>query len=195
MHALYKIGRSMIDLYLDGYPTPPHAIALDIDDTNDMVHGGQQLAPFNTHAGGHCFQPIHIFEANSGKPILSPLREGKRPSGKEIARVLRHVIHRIRRRSPKVRILIRGDGHYCAPEALDLLHHLHCDYILGLPRKPTLDGLAKPWREQCQYRWGPPSPRCVASISSNMRPTPGRSRRRSSHASRPQRAVPMPASS
>lgn len=153
--ALYKIGRAMIDLYLDGYPTPPHAIALDIDDTNDMVHGGQQLALFNTHAGGHCFQPIHIFEANSSKPILSLLRSGKRPSGEEIARVLWHVVHRIRRRWPRVRILVRGDGHYCAPEVLDLLHHLRCDYILGLPRNTTLDAIAKPWREQCQWRWKP----------------------------------------
>jgi hypothetical protein len=35
-------------------------IVLDIDDTSDMVHGQQELALFNTHAGGHCFQPIHI---------------------------------------------------------------------------------------------------------------------------------------
>ena len=57
---------------------------------------------------------MHIFEGNSGKPILSLLRPGKRPSGKEIARVLGHVIQRIRRHWPKVRVLIRGDGHYCA---------------------------------------------------------------------------------
>ncbi len=75
---------------------------LDIDDTDDLVHGQQELALFNAHAGGHCFQPIHIFEGSSGKPILSLLRPGKRPSGEEVARVLRHVIHRIRRHWPKV---------------------------------------------------------------------------------------------
>jgi len=120
-----------------------------------MVHGQQELALFNTHAGGHCFQPIHIFEGNSGKPILSLLRPGKRPSGEEIARVLAHVIHRIRRRWPKVAILVRGDGHYCAPEVLDLLRKLRCDYVLGLSRNTTLDGLAAPWREQCQRRFKP----------------------------------------
>ena len=120
-----------------------------------MVHGQQELALFNTHAGGHCFQPIHIFEANSGKPVLSLMRPGKRPSGEEIARVLAHVIHRIRRRWPKVAILVRGDGHYCAPEVLDLLRKLRCDYILGLSRNKTLDALAAPWREQCQWRWKP----------------------------------------
>ena len=153
--SLYRIGIGFIDLFCRGYATPPRRIELDIDDTNDMVHGGQQLALFNTHAGGHCFQPIHIFEATSGKPILSLLRPGKRPSGEEIARVLWHVIHRIRRHWPSVRILIRGDGHYCAPEVLDLLRRLQCDYILGLPTNATLARMAQPWLEQCKGRWKP----------------------------------------
>jgi hypothetical protein len=153
--SLYKIGIGFVDLFCSGYATPPASIVLDIDDTNDMVHGGQQLALFNTHAGGTCFQPMHIFEANSGKPILSLLRPGKRPSGEEIARVLWHVIHRIRRHWPKVRILIRGDGHYCAPEVLDLLRRLQCDYILGLPTNATLARMAEPWLEQCRWRWKP----------------------------------------
>ena len=156
--ALYRIGIGFIDLFLDGYATPPHSIVLDIDDTDDRVHGGQQLALFNTHAGGHCFQPIHIFEGNSGKPILSLLRPGKRPSGEEAARVLRHVIRRIRRRWPRVRILVRGDSHYCGPEVLDLLRRLDCDYILGLAINPTLDKLAEPWRQRCFDRWWPGRP-------------------------------------
>jgi hypothetical protein len=64
--TLDKIGIGYIDFFCRSYATPPTSIALDIDDTDDLVHGGQQLALFNTHAGGHCFQPIHIFEGNSG---------------------------------------------------------------------------------------------------------------------------------
>jgi DDE family transposase len=153
--VLYKIGTGFIDLFCDSYATAPTSIVLDIDDTDDMVHGQQELALFNTHAGGHCFQPIHIFEGNSGKPILSLLRPGKRPSGEEIARVLAHAIHRIRRHWPQVDILVRADGHYCAPEVLDLLRKMRCGYILGLSRNKTLDALATPWREQCQWRWKP----------------------------------------
>ena len=165
--TLYKIGIGFIDRYCRSYATPPDRIELDIDDTNDLVHGGQQLALFNTHAEalsrafdttGHCFQPMHIFEANSGKPILSLMRPGKRPSGEEIARVLRHVINRIRRRWPKVRILIRGDSHYCAPEVLDLLRRLDCDYILGLSINPKLAAMAKPWLATCTERWWPGRP-------------------------------------
>jgi hypothetical protein len=148
--SLYRIAMNFIDLFCRGYARPPDSIVLDIDDTADLVHGGQQLALFNTHAGGHCFQTMHIFEANSGKPLLSLLRPGKRPTGKEIARVLWHVIHRIRRHWPKVRILVRGDSHYCAPEVLDLLRRLDCWFMLGLATNSVLEEIAKPWRSQCE---------------------------------------------
>ena len=152
--ALYKIGMGFVDFFCRSYATPPKRIELDIDDTDDRVHGGQQLALFNAHVGDHCFKPIHIFEAISGKPILSLLRPGKRPSGEEIARVLWHVIHRIRRHWPSVSILVRGDAHYCAPEVLNLLRRLQCDYILGLSINPKLGAMAIPWREQCENRYG-----------------------------------------
>ena len=148
--TLKQIATGFIDLFCSSYTSPPQRIELDIDDTDDMVHGCQQLALFNTHAGGHCFKPIHIFEAASGKPVVSLLRPGKRPSGEEIAEVLEPVITRIRSHWPKVRILIRGDGHYCAPEVLNLLRRLDCDYILGLPGNATLAAMAAPWRQQCE---------------------------------------------
>jgi Transposase DDE domain group 1 len=157
--ALYQIGRGMIDLFCRGYSSAPHSIELDIDDTDDMVHGGQQLSLFNTHAGGHCFKPMVIFEATSGKPLLALLRPGKRPSGEEIARVLWHVISRIRRHWPDVRILVRGDGHYCAPEVLNLLRKMDCLYMLGLSTNTVLEAMSAPWRQQCANRTKPSRPK------------------------------------
>ena len=157
--SLYRIGIGYIDFFCRSYTTPPSSIVLDVDDTDDLVHGGQQLALFNTHAGGHCFQPMLIFEGNSGKPILLLMRPGKRPSGEEAARVLWHVIHRIRRHWPNVRILIRGDSHFCAPEVLNLLRRLRCDYILGLSINPKLTALARPWQEQCENKLKPSRPK------------------------------------
>jgi hypothetical protein len=153
--ALARIGLNLIDLSCRSYARPPTAIVLDIDDTDDPVHGQQELALFNTHAGGHCFQPIHIFEATSGKPILSLLRPGKRPSGEEVARVLRHVVRRIRKHWPGVRILVRGDSHYLSPETLDFLEKAGCDYILGLATNEKLKEIAAPWLVQCDIRRSP----------------------------------------
>jgi Transposase DDE domain group 1 len=99
---LARMGLELIDLFCARFERVPRCIVLDIDDTDDAVHGQQQLALFNTHAGGYCFQPIKIFEATTGRPVLSLLRPGKRPSGEEVEQILRHVIGRIRRNWPAV---------------------------------------------------------------------------------------------
>ena len=125
---------------------------LDIDDTADRVHGGQQLALFNAHYDDYCFQPIHIFDAASGKPILSLLRPGKRPSGAEAALILQHVIRRIRHSWPRVQITVRGDGHYGTPEVMDLLEEQGCGYILGLPTNARLKLIGQPWCEDAAVR-------------------------------------------
>src|SRR5206468_3007085 len=68
---LARMGLELIDLFCARFERVPRCIVLDIDDTDDAVHGQQQLALFNTHAGGYCFQPIQIFEATTGRPVLS----------------------------------------------------------------------------------------------------------------------------
>ena len=70
---LVRMGLSMIDLFCASFKAVPERIVLDIDDTDDTVHGGQQLALFNAHYDDYCFQPIHIFEAATAKPVLSLL--------------------------------------------------------------------------------------------------------------------------
>lgn len=97
---LARMGLGMIDTFCDSYVRVPDRIVLDIDDTVDLAHGDQQLSLFSTHAGDTCFQPILIFEASTQKPVAAILRPGKRPSGEEAARVIGHVIRRIRRSKP-----------------------------------------------------------------------------------------------
>jgi hypothetical protein len=130
--ALKRMMAAMIDLFCDSFAQVPEHIVLDIDDTEDAVHGGQQLALFNAHYDSHCFLPIHIYEATTGKPVAIFLRPGKTPDGAEVARVLRHVIRQIRARWPRVRILIRGDSHYGRIEAITLCERLRVGYVFGL---------------------------------------------------------------
>ncbi|MEO8884032.1 MAG: IS1380 family transposase [Devosia sp.] len=130
--ALKRMMAAMIDLFCDSFAQVPERIVLDIDDTEDEVHGGQQLALFNAHYDSHCFLPIHIYEASSGKPVAIFLRPGKTPDGVEVACVLRHVIRHIRRRWPRVKMLIRGDSHYGRIEAIMLCERYRVGYIFGL---------------------------------------------------------------
>ncbi len=149
---LARMGLTLIDLFCDSFRTVPNHIVLDIDDTTDRTYGGQQLCLFNTHAGGYCFQPIHIYDAASGKPVCFLLRPGKRPSGEEAVQILRHVIARIRRNWPRVQIIVRGDGHYGTPEVMELLEKHSCFYILGLPGNNRLKTLSQPWCEDVATR-------------------------------------------
>ena len=156
--TLGRIGLGMIDLFCRSFARVPARIVLDIDDTDDPVHGQQELALFNAHVGGYCFQPIKIFEAGSGKPVAVLIRPGKRPSGEEVARILRHVVRRIRKHWPKVAILVRGDSHYCSEQVMALLERTRCDYILGFAINAKLAEMAAPWRTQCDLRrsrWKP----------------------------------------
>ncbi len=149
---LGRMGLSLIDLFCDSFKVVPERIVLDIDDTDDTVHGGQQLALFNAHYDDYCFQPIHIFEAATGKPVLSLLRPGKRPSGEEAAEILRHVIGRIRHNWPRVEISVRGDGHYGTPEVMEFLESQGCGYIFGLPGNARLSKIGQPWCEDVAVR-------------------------------------------
>src|SRR5256712_6699257 len=144
---LARMGLELIDLFCARFERVPRCIVLDIDDTDDAVHGQQQLALFNTHAGGYCFQPIQIFEATTGRPVLSLLRPGKRPSGEEVEQILRHVIGRIRRNWPAVEIMVRADSHFATPEVMDLLEEKRCGYIFGLSTNPALTEIGRPWSE------------------------------------------------
>ena len=96
-------------------------------------------------AHGYCFQPIHIYDAATQKPVCFLLRPGKRPSGVEAARILRFVIRHIRKNWPRITITVRGDGHYGPPEVMDLLEDQGHGYIFGLPGNKRLTELSHSW--------------------------------------------------
>src|SRR3954467_14516729 len=81
--ALKRMMAAMVDLFCDSFDQVPRRILLDIDDTEDRVHGGQQLSLWNAHYDSRCFLPVHIYEATSGKPVAVILRPGKTPDGAE----------------------------------------------------------------------------------------------------------------
>src|SRR6202789_132464 len=137
VRAVLRMGRAMCDLYCKSFATVPKRIRLDIDDTFDAVHGGQQWRLFNAHYDEYGFQPIVVFDGE-GRFITAVLRPAKRPGGKEIKAFLRRLLRAIRANWPRVEILVRGDSHYCAPEVLDFYRANRLDYILGVAPTSTL---------------------------------------------------------
>jgi hypothetical protein len=115
--ALLRLGRALIEQYCTSFRQMPKRIVLDVDDTFDRVHGGQQLRLFNAFHDDYGFQPIPgssprtVFDGE-GRFVTALLRPGKRPGGHEIRAFLRRLVGAIRAFWRPVEILLRADSHY-----------------------------------------------------------------------------------
>jgi hypothetical protein len=138
LKTIIRLTYALVDAWCASYAAPPKAVTLDIDDTLDVVHGGQQLSLFHAHHDARCFLPIHIYDTASGRPVAVILRPGKTPSGKEVRGYLRRLLRRIRGHWPKTRLTIRGDGHYGRPEVMDFCETHGLDYLFGVTGTATL---------------------------------------------------------
>lgn len=138
LRALIRMSRGMVDFWCQSHDKPPKGIVLDIDDTADTVHGHQQMSFFNAHYDERCFLPIHIYDAETGHCVVTILREGKTPAGKEIRAHIRRLVRRIRMHWPDTIITIRGDSHYGRKEAMDWCDDNNVKFIFGLGPNKTL---------------------------------------------------------
>ncbi len=144
LKTIVRLTYAMVDAWCASYAREPEAVTLDIDDTLDVVHGGQQLSLFHAHHDERCFLPIHVEacpragrrpdpgDTATGRPVAVILRPGKTPSGKEACGYLRRLHRRSRRHWPGTRLTIRGDGHYCRPELMDFCEKHGLDYLFGV---------------------------------------------------------------
>ena len=135
--ALLRLGRALVEQYCASFRQMPKRIVLDVDDTFDRVHGGQQLRLFNAFHDDYGFQPIVVFDGE-GRFVTALLRPGKRPGGHEIRAFLRRLVGAIRAFWPRVEILLRADSHYACPEVFDWCRENRVDWVLGLAPNAAL---------------------------------------------------------
>ena len=138
LRTLIRLMRAMVELWCKSYRRAPKSITLDIDDTADTVHGHQQLSLFNAHYDERCFLPIHVYDADTGHCVLTILRPGKTPDGKEVSAHLRRLVRCIRGHWPHTRITIRGDSHYGRREAMEWCENNGIHYLFGLSTNTVL---------------------------------------------------------
>ena len=137
VRALLRLGRGLIEQYCASFRQVPKRIVLDVDDTFDRVHGGQQLRLFNAYHDDYGFQPIVVFDGE-GRFVTALLRPGQRPGGREIRAFLRRLVGAIRATWPRVEILLRADSHYACPEVFDWCRANRMDWVLGLAPNAVL---------------------------------------------------------
>lgn len=152
---IYRLAQAFVDAFVASYATPPAVIVLDMDHSEDRIHGQQELAFYNHHYRSHCYLPLFLFEGLSGKLITAVLRPGKRPTGRENAAIIGRVVRRLRRAWPDTHILLRGDSHFANPELMALCEDDdQMDFLFGLAGNRALTPKATPLLDQARTLHG-----------------------------------------
>lgn len=151
---IYRLSEALVDQFIASYASPPEALVLDIDHSEDAAYGQQPLVFYNHHYQSTCYLPLMIFEGLSGALVAAVLRPGKRPTGVENAMILQRVLRRIRTHFPHTQILVRGDGHFSTPALMAMIDAMpHTDFLFGLPGNAVLRRRAEPAMQRACGLW------------------------------------------
>lgn len=135
-HDAEAIEHLFVELFLESYNKPPLQIVLDLDVTDDQVHGNQAEAFFNKYYDGVCYAPLYIF---CGKHLLTAkLRPSNVDPAAGALEELQRVIKHIRTRWPQTRILVRGDSAYSREDIMAWCESQGIDYVFGLASNARL---------------------------------------------------------
>jgi hypothetical protein len=131
-----KIEDFFIDSYLAQHRQPPAEIILDLDATDDPVHGDQLGRFFHGYYGHYCFLPLYIFAGDH--PLCAKLRPSNIDAAAGSVKQLDRIVSHIRKAWPKVRITVRGDSGFCRDAIMTWCETHDVDYVLGLAKNPRL---------------------------------------------------------
>ena len=132
----FAMDRLLVDLFLRFHKRNPRKIVLDIDVTDDPLHGNQEGKFYHGYYGGYCYAPSYIF---CGRHLLGcRLREANRDSAAGAVEELERIITQIREKWKKTRIIVRGDSGFCREELMGWCEDNGVDYVLGMSRSPRL---------------------------------------------------------
>ena len=129
----------LVDVFLESYQRAPAEIILDVDATDDPVHGHQAGRFFHGYYRHYCYLPLYIF---CGEQLLcARLRTADQDGAAGTVEELACIIGRLRVRWPEVRIIVRGDGGFCREELMSWCEGQGAKYVLGLAKNARLKAL------------------------------------------------------
>ena len=134
----HAVDEFFVDVLLDSYSRPPSEIVLDLDATDDPLHGNQSGRFFHGYYKNYCYLPLYIF---CGEHLLcARLRPSNIDASTGSVKELDRIVSHIRRRWPDVRIVIRGDSGFCRERIMSWCEGNDVDYVLGLAKNQRLKG-------------------------------------------------------
>jgi hypothetical protein len=125
-----------VDLFLEAQAGPPKQIILDLDATDDPLHGHQEGRFFHGYYDCYCYLPLYVF---CGRHLLAAkLRrsaiDGSAGAVEEVARI----VAQIRARWPRTRILLRADSGFAREALMAWCEENRVDFVFGLARNARL---------------------------------------------------------
>jgi hypothetical protein len=131
---------------------PPARIVLDLDATDDPVHGNQLGAFFHGYYRHYCFLPLYIF---CGEHVLcARLRPSNIDASAGALTQIKRIVQRIRAAWPAVQIILRGDGGFCRDHIMSWCEQNQIDFVLGLAKNSRLLAMVADEMQQAQVLFG-----------------------------------------
>jgi hypothetical protein len=146
-----KIEALFVDLFLQAHSQPPERIVLDLDATDDPLHGKQEGRFFHGYYKEYCYLPLYIF---CGEFLLcSKLRQSNIDAAAGATEEVARIVARIRRQWPDVAIVVRADSGFCREELMAWCEANGVDFLLGLARNSRLQEILSPAMEQAHQEF------------------------------------------
>jgi hypothetical protein len=130
------VDRLLVQVFLQAHQEAPKEIILDLDATDDPLHGQQEGRFFHGYYGHYCYLPLYIF---CGEFLLcARLRSSNIDASEGSVGELQRIVEQIRCAWPEVRIVVRGDSGFCREELMAWCEANRVEYLLGLAKNERL---------------------------------------------------------
>jgi hypothetical protein len=138
----------LVDLFLEAHAKPPREIVLDLDATDDPLHGQQEGRFFHGYYNCYCYLPLYVFCERH--LLAAKLRRSNIDASAGAVGEVERIIGQIRAHWPAVRIILRADSGFCREELMAWCEANRVDYVLGLARNARLEErIAPALQEAC----------------------------------------------
>jgi hypothetical protein len=125
-----------VELFLNAHREAPEQIVLDLDATDDPLHGHQEGRFFHGYYDGYCYLPLYIF---CGEHLLcAKLRRSNLDGAAGAKEAVERIVTQIRARWPLVKIILRADSGFCREELMHGCEENAVDYVFGLAKNARL---------------------------------------------------------
>ena len=140
-HNPVAIKRLPVDLFLEAHVRPPKQIVLDLDATDDPLHGDQEGRFFHGYYDCYCYLPLYVF---CGRHLLAAkLRRANIDAAAGAVQEVARIVAQIRQRWPHVRILLRADSGFAREELMAWCEANGVDFLFGLAKNDRLIAMIK----------------------------------------------------